>query len=136
MRTASRNKQPFWYALYGSTQDVYDEWGNIIAQGATYGKPVKCWGNISPAKGEAMARQFGDEANYDRVILVGDRDIPVDESSVIWIDREPQLDAEGNLAKDLYGNYRTPWNYRIKSIARSLPTFGSCLIAVEKINVS
>lgn len=136
MRQSFRNTQIFWYALFGQVEDMTDEWGNIIGQGAGYGKPVKTRGNISPAKGEATTRQFGTDIDYDRIITVGDRDTPIDETAVLWIDRTPQLDAEGNLATDAYGQTMPPHNYIVKCVARSLPTFGSAQIAVKKIDVT
>ena len=128
--------QPFWYALYGETAPIYDEWGNEIGVGNSYGKPVKTMGNISAAKGDVVTRQFGDEANYDRVIMLGDRDTPIDEYAVLWIDTDPELDEDGALAVDIYGDYLTPWNYVVKSVARGLPGFGSAMIAVKKVYVS
>lgn len=136
MRQSYRNEQTFYYALYSATEPIYDEWGNEVGVGVGYTKPVKARGNISPAKGETEARQFGDDVLYDRVITMGDRDTPIDENAVLWIDRTPQLDAEGNLATDAYGQTVTPHNYIVKRVARSLPTFGSAQIAVKMVNVS
>lgn len=136
MSTSNRNKQPFYYALYGSTSPITDEWGNEIGMGVSYSAPVKCWGNISPAKGEVTARQFGEDTDYDRTILLADRDTPIDEYSILWIDTTPELDQDGNLKVDAYGNPVTPHNYTVKRIARGLPKFGTAQIAVKKVNVS
>ena len=76
-RMVFRNKQPFWYALYDSTVEDYDEYGNPSTY-STYGEVVKVYGNISAAKGEVDTRQFGDADNYDKVIVLGDRDTPID----------------------------------------------------------
>ena len=135
-RTCFRNKQPFWYALYNATVEQYDEYGNQIGTSATYGNPVQTSGNISPAKGSVAARQFGDDELYDKVIVIGDRDIPVDEYAVLWIDVEPELDANGALKVNANGEIVTPWDYIVRKVGRGLPNFGSTVIAVSKVTVA
>lgn len=136
MRASFRNKQTFWFALYGETEDIVDEWGNILGQAASYGKPTRAEGNISPAKGEVMARQFGDDAQYSRVIGPLPIDTAIDETAVLWIDSTPAVDAEGNIAYDNRGRMVTPYNYRVVQVARGLPTFGGTMIAVDRVTVS
>ena len=128
MRCAYRNMQPIWYALYDQTVERYDEYGNQDATYPTYGKPVMLYANVSPARGAVAARQFGEDEQYDKVIVLGDRDTPIDEYAVLWIDTEPVLDEDGNT--------QTPWDYTVRRVARGLPGFGSATIAVSKVNVS
>lgn len=135
-RMCFRNKQPFWYALYSATVEDYDEYGNQIGTSESYGKPVKAYANISPAKGSVIARQFGDDDSYDKVIVTGDRDTPIDEYAVLWIDSEPDLDANGALKVNADGEIVTPWDYIVRKIGRGLPNFGTTVIAVSKVNVS
>lgn len=135
-RTCFRNKQPFWYALYDATVEQYDEYGNQIGTSASYGNPVQTSGNISPAKGNVIARQFGDDELYDKVIVTGDRDTPIDEYAVLWIDVEPELDANGALKVNADGEIVTPWDYIVRKVARGLPNFGSTVIAVSKVTVA
>lgn len=135
MRTANRNKQSFWYALYVGRVPTYDDYGNEVGYSIEYGKPVKQWGNISAAKGEVVSRQFGDDDLYDRTILLQDRDTPIDEYAVLWIDEEPTLNADGTLKKNDDGSYTTPWNYIVRKVARGLPKFGSVTLAVDKVTV-
>ena len=136
MRGANRNKQPFWYALYGERVPTYDEYGNETGWEVSYGKPVKTYGNISAAKGEVVARQFGDDDLYDRVIMVERRDTPIDEYAVLWIDETPTLDENGASALNDDGSYVTPWNYIVRKVARGLPEFGCALISVDKVTVT
>ena len=135
-RTCFRNKQPFWYALYDATVEQYDEYGNQIGTSATYGNPVQTSGNISPAKGSVVARQFGDDELYDKIIVTGDRDTPVDEYAVLWIDVEPELDGNGALKVNADGEIVTPWDYIVRKVGRGLPNFGSTVIAVSKVTVT
>lgn len=134
-RMVFRNKQPFWYALYDRTATEFDEYGNEVNPHAVYKNPVKAYGNISAAQGEVDARQFGDADNYDKVIVLGDRDTPIDEYAVLWIDTTPELNLWGELVVDAKGDYKTPWDYIVKKVGRSLPNFGSAVIAVSKVNV-
>ena len=135
MRMLFRNKQPFWYAKYDHTETQYDEYGNETNPHAVYGNPVKAYGNISAAKGEVDARQFGDTDDYDKVIVLGDRDTPIDEYSVLWIDSEPEVNLWGELTVNANGDYVTPWDYIVRKVGRGLPNFGSAVIAVSKVNV-
>lgn len=135
-RMCFRNKQVFWYALYDATVEGYDEYGNQNSTYATYGNPVQTSGNISPAKGNVIARQFGDDDQYDKVIVTGDRDIPIDEYAVLWIDSEPELDENGALKVNADGEYVTPWDYIVRKVGRGLPNYGSTVIAVSKVTVA
>lgn len=136
MRASYRNQQVFWYATYGDSQPIFDEWGNEIGYGVTYGKPTRTRGNISPARGAVAARQFGDDVQYDKVIGPLPIDTAIDEHSVLWLDVTPAVDAEGNIAEDSRGQMVTPYNYRVVQVAKSLPTFGGVMIAVKAVNVS
>ena len=135
-RMCFRNKQTFWYALYDSTQKTEDEYGNQNGTYADYGNPVQASGNISPAKGDVVARQFGDDDRYDKVIVTGDRDTPIDEYAVLWIDTVPELDENGALKVNADGEIVTPWDYIVRKVGRGLPNFGSTVIGISKVTVA
>ena len=135
-RIGYRNQQTFWYALYAGTAEGYDQYGNQNSTYATYGNPVQAQANISPAKGDVIARQFGDDDRYDKVIVIGDRDTPIDEYAVLWIDTEPELDENGALKVNADGEYVTPWDYIVRKVGRGLPGFGSTVIAISKVTVT
>ena len=126
----------FWYALYNSTAVGYDSENYENAAYPTYQNPVQTKGNISPAKGSVVARQFGDDDLYDKVIVMGNVDAPINEYAVLWIDSEPTLDANGALAVDQNGNPVTPWDYIVRKVGRGLPNFGGVAYAVSKVSVS
>ena len=92
--------------------------------------------NISPAKGSVIARQFGDDDQYDKVIVTGDRDTPIDEYAVLWIDVEPELDENGALKVNADGEIVTPWDYIVRKVGRGLPNFGSTVIGISKVTVA
>ena len=121
--------QTFWYALYTST---------TVTSGsayANYGNPVQVEGNISAARGATVMRQFGDDAQYDRVILMEDRDTPINEYAVLWIDNPPDVNANGALKTNQDGTYKTPPNYVVRKVGRGLPTFGNAVIAANLVTV-
>jgi hypothetical protein len=144
-RMVFRNKQPFWYALYDSTIEDYDEYGNQTGTSASYGEVVKAYGNISAAQGEVAARQFGDADNYDKVIFTRDTDCPIDENTVLFVEKAPEYTEiqtheiiEGNalFADDeiVTVTYRQPkFDYIVKRVAKSL---NGVLIAISKVKVS
>lgn len=135
-RMCFRNKQKFWYALYAGTEAGYNEYGNQNSTSTIYGKPVEASANISPAKGNVLTREFGDDDSYDKLIVTGDRDIPLDEYSVLWIDSEPELDSNGALKVNADGEIVTPWDYIVHRVGRGLPNFGSTVIAITKVSVT
>ena len=124
-----RSMRTFWYALYNTTvENETDEYGNLVNPYTTYGKPVETRGNISPAKGEVMARMFGDDDLYDKVVTVSNSQTPINEYAILWIDTVPVINADGST--------NTPHDYIVKKVARGLDIPGSANIAVSKDSVS
>lgn len=110
------NEQKFYYALYSGTTLATDSQGYYTGEYTVgYGDPVECWGNISAARGEASVEQFGTDVKYDKIIVVCDP-IPVDETSIIWIDAPSTEDHD----------------YVVAKIAKSLNVMS---IAVRKVDV-
>jgi hypothetical protein len=100
-----------------------DEYGNLSGEyEVTYSEPVKVFGNISSAQGEMQTRQFGESEIYDKVIVLENPNTPIDEHSILWVDREPIPTGTKKVAHD----------YVVKKIARSL---NSVSIAISKVNV-
>lgn len=125
MRCLVRNKRDFYYALYERKEEIEDEYGNKTGEYAVvYSKPIKCRGNISAAQGEIQNRQFGDSESYDKIIALGDVNIPIDEYSILWVDNLPIINADGSTD--------TPHDYIVKAKARSLNVVA---LAISKVNV-
>ena len=57
----------------------------------------------------------------------------MDEYSILWIDSEPELDANGALVLNEDGTVKTPHDYIVKKVAMSLH---SVLLAISKVTVS
>lgn len=98
-----------------------------------YGNPMGCYANISPAVGETAARQFGENIDYDKVMIMDNSAPPIDEYSILWVDTVPQLDANGNLLVDEDETETTPNDYEVKKVAKSL---NSVSYAIHKVTVS
>lgn len=110
MRSLRKNTQPLHYATYSEEIKVYkrDENGNIeyveidgeqcpieLGTVAGYNGPVLFYANISAGKGDAQADAFGSNVDYTRTISTTDMTCPIDELSLIWIESEPQFNADG-----------------------------------------
>ena len=124
MKTMKRNQVPFWYLLYDRQEYFKDEQGNESGELTIFYKPaVKMEANVSAATGSAQAEQFGNFAGYDKVIVTDDLYCPIDENSVLFIDKEPEYAEDG-----------TPlYDYIVKRVAKSL---NSISYAVSKVSVS
>ena len=124
MRCLVRNKRTFYYASYMGETEIVDEYGNITGQySVNYGNPVKTLGNVSAAQGEMQSRQFGESESYDKVIVLDDRNAPIDEHSVLWVDTLPHLNEDGSTD--------TPYDYTVKRVARGL---NGVSIAISKVD--
>lgn len=122
MRLMERNLRTVWYARYLGREPVVDEYGNETGEGrVVYGDPEPLRANVSAATGAAQTEQFGNLADYDRVLLTADPACPADEHSVFWVDRGPAED--GSVAYD----------YVVRRAARSL---NCAAYAVRKVSVS
>lgn len=132
MRGLLRNKSKFYFALYESKVEMEDEYGNNTGEyEVVYSKPISCMANVSAAQGEVQSRQFGDSESYDKVIVLDNVDIPIDEYSILWVDSTPHIDENGALVLDDNGDAVTPHDYIVKKVARSL---NSVSIAISKVS--
>lgn len=124
MRALKRNQRKFWYALYRDKEIITDEYGNETGEKRViYDNPVSMFANISPATGYSQTEQFGNLDSYDKVIVTDWMDCPIDENSVLFIDKEPEHNTDGDLMFD----------YTVRRVAKSL---NSISIAVSKVKVS
>lgn len=124
MKVMERNKRTFWYCLYGRKEPIIDEDGNETGEEQIVYKPVQSLrANISAASGSSQVEQFGNLVGYDKVIVLDDTSCPIDENTVLFIDKEPEYGEDGNPLYD----------YRVKRVAKSL---NSVSIAATKVSVS
>lgn len=164
MRTLNRNKRTLYYCRYISNRVpgdtavageaisglsvidddeqeinyIMDEYGNQNGETIPYyATPVAYRANYSPASGAVQAEMFGDLEQYDRVIVV-DTDCPIDEHTVLFIEKEPTFssvttyayDDDNELVEKTY--YVPDYNYIVRRVSTSL---NNKAIAVRQVKV-
>ena len=123
MRSLKRNEQDFYYALYGEEVEEVDEEGNFTGEMTIgYENPVKAAENISASRGEASTEQFGISLDYDKIVCSCDMTLPINETTILWVDTMPVLDENGAT--------KTKHDYTVKKVARSL---NSVQYAIKKV---
>ena len=126
MRTLNRNKVRIYYANYRDKVPIKDEYGNLNGEyKITYHNPVPVMANVSASRGESTTQQFGEDVSYDRVIVLDDPNLPILETSILWIDVTPKIEANGST--------KTPHDYIVKRVTASL---NSVSIAVSRVSVT
>ena len=124
MKTMERNKSRFFYLLYDRKEPVADEDGNETGEETVvYRDAVPFRANVSAATGSSQVEQFGALSGYDKVIVTDDMSCPIDEHSILFLDKEPEYDGDG----------RPLYDYMVKRVAKSL---NSISYAVTKVSVS
>lgn len=123
MQLLKRNTQTFYYLLFIGKEEVIDGEGySIGGQRVTYGEAVSMRANVSPATGTATIEQFGTSEQYDKIIFTTDMSCPIDENTVLFLDKEPEYDGDKPL-----------FDYRVKQVSKTL---NHIAIAVSKVSVS
>lgn len=139
MTSLKRNKQTFYYCLLDEKIPIVDEYGNETSEYIlTYHEPIAMTANISPATGYSQTEQFGNLDNYDKVIVTTDMDCPIDENSVLFIEKEVEYtDVETTVMGDGEVENITVqapvYDYVVRRVAKSLNAIS---IAVRKVDVS
>ena len=126
MRTMVRNERTFWYCLQNNSSAAVDDDGWETGEPTiTYGKPVKMRAVISAATGSSEIEQFGNLQGYDRVITTCDTNCPIPETTILFVDKEPELDTDGNAVN--------AHDYIVKRVAKSI---NSIAYAISKVDVN
>ena len=136
MRALKRNKVKLWYQLYQTNIPIYetDLDGNIVTDPisgeplltgdyeAGYDAPVMIKANVSPARSDASTDPFGVDLEYDKTVCSCDLNLPIDELSVLFVDKVPKYDKNRILVNSA--------DYKVVKVAKSL---NSMLYAIKKI---
>ena len=118
------NKRQFHYCLFQGSEDLEDINGYKTGEKKlVYAAPVAMSANVSEAKGRSEAEQFGTDLKYDKVILTCEMDCPIDEQTVLFVDREPAFDNDGCPLFD----------YVVSRVAKSLNVI---TYAIKKVDVT
>lgn len=122
MKLQRRNLKSVWYCLYSGKEAITDTHNYETGEyRVVYEEPVEIKCNVSPAMGQSQVEMFGNLESYDKVIVTDDINCPIDENTVLFIDKEPvQVDG------------RYVFDYTVLRVAKSL---NSVSIAVRKVKV-
>ena len=141
MRTLNKNKQKMKYSIKGERKPIYetDSDGNIIyyedeegnripietgSYTSGWSVPEDFKGNIAMSGGEVEAREFGlSVADYDAVLVLDKNEVPLEEGSLIWHEKEVKFKADGEVDT-------TSADYTVKKVANSLNSAKYVLKAV------
>ena len=91
MRNVRRNERQMWYATFTGKTDVLDANGDIAGQRDAYSEPVEFWAVLSPSRGysgfggTSYPSFFGANVDSDRRIMTAELDLPIDETTLIWL---------------------------------------------------
>lgn len=132
MRCLERNKKKFYYCLLKKTEHITVNGFDTGQTKPTYEEPVAMYANVSTsggqtyntaAYGQKHVEPFGVDLKYSRTIATTEMDCPIDEYTVLFIDKEPAFDADGNPLYDFF----------VKRVSKSL---NSIQIAIERAEVT
>lgn len=119
MRCLRKNMKPFWYAQYVGKTPRKDENGYMTGEyDITYSNPVRMRGNVTAGSGSIHTQMWGTNWSFDRVIILSDPNTPINDDSVLWIDKTPED-----------GTY----DYKVKRISRGL---NGVTIGVTKVTTA
>lgn len=120
MNTLKRNETSLYYSLYEGNEYVEIDGLKTGERTVRYSEPVEMEANISGSKGEAQIEQFGTALSYDKVIVTAKTDCPIDENSVLFVDRKSQEDLDAM-------NY----DYVVKKVAKTINSISYAIAKVE-----
>lgn len=90
MRNLLRNQRPIWYRLYAGQEAIRDADGFDTGETeVSYGDPVEVRAYVAAASGDAAVEAFGVGTAYDRVAYLPGTGWPLDERTVVYVDRDP-----------------------------------------------
>lgn len=131
--TGERNKQTIYYCNNLGETELTDSDGYYTGEtGIAYSNPLPLRMNVSEAKSRmdrlgsaTYIDPYGLELGYNKVLATCDMDCPIEEDSVLYIDRMPVLNEDGSTD--------TPHDYILVQIKKSL---NNILYAVKRVDVS
>lgn len=87
MRCLDRDRREVLVSFYESKEPVLDGEGRLTGRFETVrSEQVPILATVSAVKGEAAGSVFGQDLDYDRTLTIDDPTLPIDESSVFWVD--------------------------------------------------
>lgn len=119
----TRNLSSIHYCLYLGRVPLTDADGNETGEyKVQYSEPAELRCSVSPATGYTHVNPFGDLQSYDKVIITDNMGCPIDENTVLFIDKEPEFE-----------DGKPTFDYTVHRVAKSLNAIS---YAVSKVKVS
>ena len=124
MKLLKRNLSTIHYCLYERSEPILDDDGNETGEDKiTYSEPVEFECSVSAATGYSATEMFGNLENYDKTLITDDMECPIDEHSVLFVDKEPEFDTDG----------RPLYDYIVWRVAKSINNIS---FAIRKVDVT
>lgn len=124
MKLLKRNLSTIHYCLYERSEPILDDDGNETGEDKiTYSEPVEFECSVSAATGYSATEMFGNLENYDKTLITDDMECPIDEHSVLFVDKEPEFDTDG----------RPLYDYIVRRVAKSINNIS---FAIRKVDVT
>lgn len=128
-----RNKRTIYYANNMGEQPLKDSDGFYTGETAVvWSNPAPLRMNVSEAKSRmdrlgstTYIDPYGLELGYNKVLATCDMNCPIEEDSVLWIDKMPVFNEDGTSD--------TPYDYILVQVKKSL---NNILYAVKRVDVS
>lgn len=128
MNCLARNKTTIYYATVSEKTELTDEYGNKTGQyELTYSAPVEWAANIRWDSGAVQLDGFGLNQSGTRRIVTCDVNVPITDSTILWIGITPTVDEQTGVVSPRH-------NYVVAGAPeRSL---NQLAILVQEVNVS
>lgn len=106
-----RNLREIHYCIYSGEENVLDSEGYETGEKKlTYEQVQSLTCNVGAATGEMALQLFGATDPYDKIIMTDNMDVDIDETTVLFVDKDPEYNADG-----------TPiYDYTVKRCAETL----------------
>lgn len=140
MHDLKKNAQAMYYATFDKEDTIYkrDKDGDIVyteidgvqvpveaGKAPRYNDPIEFKANFSMSSGEGEERAFGVAVtDYEAVIVTNQKDLPIDELTLIWKEHEPEYGSDGVKADSA--------DYSVIGVRTTLNTVRYLLKKVQK----
>lgn len=115
-RLGFRNTQTLFYAQYSDKIPVLDSDGYETGEYTVgYENPVLLDANVVDKTSQIAREYFGNDIEYKYVILT-DRDCPIKENTILWIDTDNPLENEGVEYNCLVSAIKKSLNYKFIAV--------------------
>lgn len=111
-RLGFRNTQTLFYAQYSDKIPILDSDGYETGEYTVgYDNPVLLDANVVDKTSQIAREYFGNDIEYKYVILT-DRDCPIKEDTILWIDTDNPLENEGVEYNCIVSAIKKSLNYK------------------------